>query len=61
MYLLLCGCLPFDDEHSEREIARFIIFFSCIYLFCLIFNLFYYYISNVFIFSYLILSNFKLF
>ena len=21
-YLLLCGCLPFDDEHSEREIAR---------------------------------------
>jgi len=22
MYLLLCGCLPFDDENSEREIAR---------------------------------------
>lgn len=21
-YLLLCGCLPFDDENSEREIAR---------------------------------------
>lgn len=21
-YLLLCGCLPFDDEHSEKEIAR---------------------------------------
>lgn len=21
-YLLLCGFLPFDDEHSEREIAR---------------------------------------
>jgi len=21
-YLLLCGCLPFDDEKSEREIAR---------------------------------------
>lgn len=21
-YLLLCGCLPFDDDHSEREIAR---------------------------------------
>lgn len=21
-YLLLCGSLPFDDEHSEREIAR---------------------------------------
>jgi len=21
-YLILCGCLPFDDEHSEREIAR---------------------------------------
>jgi len=21
-YLLLAGCLPFDDEHSEREIAR---------------------------------------
>jgi serine/threonine protein kinase len=21
-YLVLCGCLPFDDEHSEREIAR---------------------------------------
>lgn len=20
--MLLCGCLPFDDEHSEREIAR---------------------------------------
>ena len=19
---MLCGCLPFDDEHSEREIAR---------------------------------------
>lgn len=25
MYLLLCGCLPFDDEHSEREIARYFI------------------------------------
>jgi calcium/calmodulin-dependent protein kinase I len=21
-YLLLCGCLPFDHESSEREIAR---------------------------------------
>lgn len=21
-YLLLTGCLPFDDEHSEREVAR---------------------------------------
>ena len=21
-YLLLCGCLPFDDEHDEKEIAR---------------------------------------
>ena len=21
-YLLLCGCLPFDDENSEKEIAR---------------------------------------
>jgi calcium/calmodulin-dependent protein kinase I len=21
-YLLMCGCLPFDDENSEREIAR---------------------------------------
>jgi serine/threonine protein kinase len=21
-YLLLCGCLPFDDEHSEKEVAR---------------------------------------
>ena len=21
-YLLLCGCLPFDDRYSEREIAR---------------------------------------
>ena len=20
--MLLCGCLPFDDEHSEKEIAR---------------------------------------
>ena len=21
-YLLLCGCLPFDDEHSDKEIIR---------------------------------------
>jgi len=24
IYLLLCGCLPFDDENSEREIVRWI-------------------------------------
>jgi len=28
MYLLLCGCLPFDDEHSEREIARYFFIIS---------------------------------
>jgi serine/threonine protein kinase len=22
LYLLLTGCLPFDDENSEKEIAR---------------------------------------
>jgi serine/threonine protein kinase len=32
MYLLLSGCLPFDDEDSEREIARYLILFNQKYL-----------------------------